>query len=244
MSHFVLLNCRLFTGGADLTGSANKLELSAEVSDEERTNFGSGGWKEVIGGLRETELSGGGQWEAGDPGRVDDARWAELGGLGPWTACPDTASLGSLAYFTLAMSGKYKLGDQVGAVAPWEGDAKGSWPLVRGQIAHPPGTARTATGTGSGIQLGAVPAGKHLYAAAHILSIAGTGSPSITLGIESDADNTFASPSTVATFAAADALGGQIVRAPGPAADTWFRPKWTVTGTGPSFLFVVALGIA
>jgi hypothetical protein len=117
--------------------------------------------------------------------------------------------------------------------------------MVRGQIAHPPGTARTTSGTGTGLQLGAVAAGKRLYAAVHVLSVAGTGTPSITLRVESDDNSGFTSASTALTFAAATAPGGQIIRSDGTAiTDSYYRIGWTVTGGSPSFLFAAALGIA
>jgi hypothetical protein len=240
----ILRDVRTYAVGADLTGASNKIELSAEVEDKDVTNYASGGWKEVLGGLASAEISGEGQWEAGDPGKVDDASWAQLGGVGPWTISANNgAAVGDLAYFTSALRSDYKLGDAVGEVAPWTGTAKSSWPLVRGQFAHPPGTARTASGTGTGLNLGAVTAGKRLYAALHVLSASGT-TPSITARVESSADNTFASPTTRLTFAAATAAGGQILRTDGTAiTDAWWRIAWSITGTTPSFLFVAALGI-
>lgn len=240
----ILRDVRTFAVGADLTGASNKIELSAEVEDKDVTNYASGGWKEVLGGLASAEISGEGQWEAGDPGKVDDASWAQLGGVGPWTISANNgAAVGDLAYFTSALRSDYKLFDAVGEVAPWTGTAKSSWPLVRGQFAHPPGTARTASGTGAGLNLGAVTAGKRLYAALHVLSASGT-TPSITARVESSADNTFASPTTRLTFAAATAAGGQILRTDGTAiTDAWWRIAWSITGTDPSVLFVAALGI-
>lgn len=244
MSKTVLLNTRIFTGGADLTGNSNKVEWSSEFEDQDTTSFGSGGWSECIAGLASTEISAEGQWEAFDASKVDDNRWAALGGLSGWTVAPLAASVGSLAYFTNALNGSYELLGEVGAVAPWKAKAMGSWPVVRGQIGHDPGTARTATGTGTGVQLGAVAAGKQLYASLHVLSVAGTSSPTITVAVESAPDNTFAAPTTRLTFGAATAISGQIQRAPGPITDTWWRPKWTISGATPSFLFVVAFGIA
>ncbi|WP_158641267.1 hypothetical protein [Amycolatopsis eburnea] len=244
MSKQVLLNARIFTGGADLTGNSNKVEWSSEFDAQDTTSFGSGGWGEVIAGLAETEVSAEGQWEAFDASKVDDNRWAALGGLSGWTVTPGGASVGTLAYFTNALNGSYELLGEVGSVAPWKAKAMGTWPVVRGQIGHDPGTARTATGTGAGVQLGAVAAGKQVYAALHVLSVAGTASPTITVAVESAPDNTFAAPTTRTTFAAATAVSGQIQRAAGPVTDTWWRPKWTISGTTPSFLFVVAFGIA
>jgi hypothetical protein len=245
MSKQVLLDVRLFASGADLSGNSAKAELTAEFEDKDATNYRSQGWKEVLAGLASSTITAEGQWEAGDPGKVDDSSWAQMGGVGPWTVCPTDSVVGALAYFTNALRSSYKLGDQVGEVAPCTGKATGSWPVARGQIAHPPGTARTATGTGASIQLGPVPAGKRLYAAVHVLSVAGTGTPSLTARVESDDATGFPSAATVLTFNAATAPGGQIARTDGTAlTDSWYRIAWTISGTSPSFLFAAALGIA
>lgn len=244
MSKTVLTNVRAFAVGVDLTGNSNKIELSSEVEVKESTNYGSNGYKEVMGGLGSAEISGEGQWEAGDTTKVDDGAWAGLGGIGPWSISANaTAAVGDLAYFTQALRCDYKLLGEVGEVAPWTSTAKSSWPLVRGQFAHPPGTARTATGTGTGLNLGAIAANKRLYASLHVLSVAGT-TPSLTARVESSVDNTFASPTTRLTFTAASAVSGQTLRTDGTAiTDTWWRVAWTISGTTPSFLFAAALGI-
>jgi hypothetical protein len=243
MSKFVLTDVRLFAGGADLSGSTNKAEIAAEFEEKDSTNYRSGGYKEVLAGLASSSINAEGQWEAGDTSLVDDAAWAMLAGRTAWTVCPTDATVGAVAYTSYFLTSSYKLGDQVGEIAPWTGKASGSWPLARGQVAHPPGTARTATGTGTGVQLGAVTAGKRLYASLHVLSAAGT-TPSITARVESDDSGGFASPTTQLTFTAATARGGEILRTSGSAiTDTWYRLAWTISGTSPSFLFAAALGI-
>jgi hypothetical protein len=244
VSKTILLNVRTFAAGVDLTGASNKVEISAEVEDKDATNYASQGWKEVLGGLGSAELSAEGQWEAGDPSKVDDASWSHLGSVIPWSvSANNAAAVGDLAYLVSALRSDYKLFDAVGEVAPWSGTAKSAWPLVRGQFGHPPGTARTATGTGTGLNLGAVPEGKRLYAALHVLSVSGT-TPSITARVESSVDNTFASPTTRLTFTAATAAGGQALRTDGTAiTDTWWRLGWTISGSTPSFLFAASLGI-
>ena len=244
MPKTILTSVRCFAVGADLTGNTNKVEISAEVESKDSTNYASNGWGEVMGGLASAELSAEGQWEAGDPGKVDDASWSQLGGTGPWSvSANNSAAVGDLVYLVSALRSDYKLFDAVGEVAPWTGTAKSSWPVARGQFAHPPGTARTATGTGTGLELGAVAANKRLYATLHVLSVAGT-TPSITARVESSVDNTFGAATTRLTFGAATAVGGQILRTDGTAiTDTWWRMAWTISGTTPSFLFAGALGI-
>ncbi|WP_381797295.1 hypothetical protein [Streptomyces niveus] len=239
----VLLDARLFAVGADLSGASNKIELSAEVEDKDATNYRSGGWKEVMGGLGSAEISGEGQWEAGDPSLVDDASWTQLGGIGPWTVGPGDSIVGALAYLTRAMQSEYKVGDAVGEIAPWTGTAKSSWPLVRGQFAHPPGLARTANGAGTALNLGAIAEGQRLYVALHVLSVAGT-TPGLTLRVESDDSAGFATPVTRLMFDPAVEPSGQILRTDGsPVTDTHYRIAWDVTGTTPSFMFAVSLGL-
>ncbi|MGP4083157.1 hypothetical protein [Streptomyces sp. KR55] len=243
MSFITLTDVRLFAVGADLTGASNKVELAAEVEEKDKTTYGSNGWKEVMGGLGSAQVTGEGFWEALDASKVDNANWTNLGGTGPWTIGPVGGAVGNLAYFLNALQSEYKFMGQVGDIAPWSGKASSTWPLVRGQFGHHYGTARTSSGNGSGVNLGAVAAGKRLYASLHVLSVSGT-TPTLDVVIESDADSGFASPITQLTFTQANAISGQILRTDGTAiTDSWYRVKWTIAGTTPSFLFAVAFGI-
>jgi hypothetical protein len=243
MGFVVLTGVRLFAVSADLTGASNKVELAGEFEEKDRTTYGSNGWKEVMAGLGSAEIQSEGFWEAGSSAMVDDASWAQLGGEGPWTVAPVGASVGDLAYLVRAHRAEYGLLGAVGDIAPWKGKASSTWPLVRGSIAHPPGTARTSSGTGSGVELGAVTTGQRLYAALHVLSVSGT-TPAIDVIVESDADSGFASPTTRITFSQASAVSAEISRTDGSAiTDTWYRVKWTVSGASPSFLFAAAFGV-
>jgi hypothetical protein len=244
MGRFTLQNVRMFAGGADLTTVSNKVELNAEAEEKDATAFAAAGaaWKEVLAGIRTTSISASGQWEAGDLSKVDDAAFAALGTQAGVSVCPAGAADGSLAWLSAYLRQNYTLGGSIGDVAPWNGTFQGSWPLVRGTVLAT-STARTATGTGSAFQLGAVPAGKSLYAAVHVMSVAGT-TPSLTVKVQADNAVGMPSPVDALTFTAQNAIGGQILRAAGPLTDDWFRATWTITGTGPSFLFAVTAGIA
>jgi hypothetical protein len=135
-------------------------------------------------------------------------------------------------------------GGDVGDVAPWMMNGRSTWPLVRGACAHPSGVARTATGTGSSLNLGAVAAGRRVYANLHVLSVSGTATPTVTVKIQSDDNTGFTSAADRLLFAAKTATGGESVRSDGSAiTDSYWRASWTITGTTPSFLFLVSLGI-
>lgn len=243
MGIFVLTNVRMFGGGCDFTARSNKVELAAEFESKESTTFASAGWKEFMAGLGSAALAAEGFWEAGDTGMVDDDAWASMGSVGGYTVCPHGAAVGDLAWTLNALRAKYKLGGQVGDIAPFSTAVSSSWPLGRGKVLHPPGTARTATGSGTAVELQATATGQYLYSTLHVLSVAGTSTPTLTVRLQSDVDNTFGSPTTQITFSAATAIGGQISRVAGPITDTWLRGDWTISGTNPSFLFVLAAAV-
>jgi hypothetical protein len=246
MTKLVLLNSRVFVSGADLSGSGNKIEVSEEAEAKSVVNWRSGGAEEYIAGLTKVGISAEGQWEAGAAGNVDDSFWANRRVLEPWSIGPTDASdtgVGNLMYLTNALRTKMTHGGNLGDVASWNADAVGTWPLVRGVSAHQSGTPRTATGVGTALQLGAVAADQHLYANLHVLSISGTATPTITMTVHSDNAVGFPSTTLRGSFAARTTVGGEPIRIAGPITDDWWRLSWTISGTSPSFLFLVSMGI-
>lgn len=249
MPKLVLTNVRAFAGAVDLTGVSNRAEMTPSVDAVDVTNFGGAGWKEVLGGLAETEIAVAGFFESGAvaaAGTFEDPElFAQLGAVGPWSLMPAGAADQALAYLTNALEASLKpIQGSVGDAAAFEAMAKGSTKLARGVVGHPPGTARTASGAGTANQIGALSASQALYVNLHVLSISGTSTPTITVKIESDNAVGFPSAVIVGTFTAATAIGGQHMRIAGPITDDYFRVTWTITGTNPSFLFAVTMGRA
>lgn len=240
----VLTDVRLFTGGCDLTTANNKIEFTPEVDERDVTTFGSAGWTQVIGGIKKGKISASGFWSAGSSDQVDDNLWPGMGGRGAWSWCPDTADVADIAYLTYGLQSDYKILGGVGDVAPWSANMASAWPISRGVVLHPPGTARITTGSGTAVEHVAVTSSQYVYANLHVLSIAGTSTPTITVAIQSDDNSGFSSATTRATFTAATAVGGESIRAAGAITDTWWRATWTISGSSPSFLFFVTLGVA
>lgn len=236
----VLTNTLLLVDGANLSGQTNKASIAAEFDELDATTFGSNGWKEVAAGLGSSTWAAEGLWAAGDLGKPDDRLWADLGGTAAWTIAASPTD-GDVAYLGSVMSAQFKVGGQVGELAPFTADGKGSGRAVRGQTLHPVGTARTTSGTGAAQQLGAVPAGKVMLAALHVCSVAGT-TPSLTVKLRSSATSG-GSYTDRATFTAANAIGSQVALAAAAVTDTWWRVEWAISGSTPSFLFTVAAGV-
>jgi hypothetical protein len=251
MAKAPMINTRTFVGGADFSGSLNKIELQTKRDEKDVTGFGIDGWKEFLAGLAETDVSGDVFWEAADMSKPDDVIWDGLTSdraLSVFPALNQTAaasaSYGDLAYLTKALISTHKVGDKIGDVAGAVLKGKGNWPLARGVGLHPPGTARSVTGSGTATLYQAATSTQYVYANLHVLSVSGTGTPTLTVKVQSDVDNTFASPADLITFTAATALGGESKRTAGPITDTYYRVSYTISGSSPSFLFVVTVGVA
>lgn len=249
MSAGVLIDARIYWGGADMSGQSNKVTADAKLNPLDSTTFASGIWEECAGGLFSGTSTVDGFWAAGDAGKPDDRLFADLGvatvpqSLVPTAAGAAHPSVGGLAYLGRAQETKYSLFGPVGELTPFSVDTRYNTPVLRGQVLHPNGTARTTTGTGTGVQLGAVTALQRMFAALHVHSVAGTSSPTITVKLQSSVDNTFASPTDRVTFTGATAISGQFSSAIGAITDTWWRAAWTISGSSPSFTFTVTAGI-
>lgn len=247
----ILKNVRMFAGATDLTGQSNKIDFSAEAQVRDITTFGSydtatdSVWMEVTAGIASGKLSAEGLFAANGTNQVDDKLFAQLGGLDAWSWFQHTAEVGSVAYLAQALEGSYNFGGNVGDVNGWKADLMSSGVIARGAGLHAPGTARIATGTGAAVQLGATAAGQKVLANVHVLSIAGTATPSIAVKVQSDSVQAFSgSPEDRVTFATRTTTGAESAySAAGANADTWYRVSYTITGTGPSFLFLVTAGI-
>lgn len=242
----VLLDARLFVGGADLSGYGNKIEITEDTEARKTTNWRSGGAVELLAGLASTDIAAEGQWSAGDASQPDDAFWAQRRTIEPWTASASGASdlaAGNLMYLTSALRTKAQYFGAVGDVASWSASAQGTLSLARGQSAHPSGVPRTGNGSGTAVQLGAVAANRKLYANLHVLSVTGTSTPTLTVSVQSDDNSGFTTPTTRGSFAAKTAIGGEPIQIAGPITDDWWRVSWTITGSTPSFLFLAAFGI-
>jgi hypothetical protein len=84
-----------------------------------------------------------------------------------------------------------------------------------------------------------VSATQAVFAGLHVLAVSGTDTPTLTVKLQSDALEAFGSSADQLTFTAATAVGAQFKTLAGANADTWWRAQWTISGTNPSFTFVL-----
>lgn len=245
MAKQILTNVRYFVGPADLTTQSNKVEWDDTMEEKDVTNFGSNGAKEIIAGIESLTIAAEFFYQAGDPGYADEEWWNARRIIEAHSLAPVGTTVGSPGYLTQAVRLAGTLFGSIGDVAMAKLGAAGSWPMARGAVLTSPGAAIAANGNGASVTMDAVAATQRLYASLHVLSVSGTSSPTLAVTIESDDDSGFPSATTQLTFTTTGAIGSEAIRgSTGAITDTFYRAKYVVSGTNPSFLALVVLGIA
>ncbi|MEV4271932.1 hypothetical protein [Micromonospora aurantiaca (nom. illeg.)] len=231
MPSIALTDATCWVAGYDFTTDINQISLSAEAEQLDTTTFGSGGYRQRIGGLKTVQAQVAGFWQSAASAAPDPQAFPDLGVPDrPATFAPTSAE-GSVAYSAMVGKFSYDLFGQVGVATPFSLSMAGTNRdgLVRGQVAKAKGAASATGALGSVQQLGAVASGQYLYAALHVFS-AGT---TMTVQVQSATTAGFGSPTVRGTFAAATAVGGLwLARVPGPITDTYWRLNVSaITGT-------------
>lgn len=246
MGTYVLKNCKLYAGGYDLSGDTNKLALTYGCDAVEYPVFGTG-YKRRLCGLLDASYNYEGYSQFG-AGLSDIVADGDIASDEVVTVCPTTGAATERGFTMQALGLNLERGGAIGEMFAFsaEGSNSGSR-LVRGTIMV--NGALTATGTGTARQLGAVTAGKHLYAAMHIIAVSGT-NPTLDMVLQSDIAENFADATARITFTQATGIGAQFatpVAGPivdGADADDWWRLSYTIGGTDtPSFTVIVNVGI-
>ena len=242
MAKQVLKNLGLYYGSLALASQINQVALEATAPEVDVATFDSNGWSDTVAGLLKASLRFDGFWDATEP----DASAFDQISKADWPAtvvkpAGTVPAVGDVAYFLLASEFSYTLGGTVGAASRLSLALTGAGALLRGRVADYQAPA-TATGNGTGYQLGAVTASQRLYYAVHVVGASGT-LPTLDLVIESDDADTFGSATTRVTVAQFTDEGTAYGSVAGPITDTCWRVTRTLGGTSPEFTYLVALAI-
>jgi len=242
----VLIEPVLLANELDVSCYADTVTIEHDAAALMATTFCSSGYEVPVAGRRSTVFTASGPTDvtsstASAQSAVDQALAASLAGTWTVSAVQAGATEGNVGYFTQGtLFQRAPLDGAAGEVAQHNVEWRGGTRLVRGRLA----VARTITtsSSASGVELGAVSAAQRIWCAAHFLTAGGT-TPSLAVKVQSDVDNTFATPTDQITLTAQTAKGGQFASTVGPVTDTWWRVTWTVSGTSPSFITRVLIGI-
>ena len=231
MSTLAITNAFAYVDSHDFTGDSNQFSLTCEADPQDKTTFRSGGWREYNLGVKTSQLSLGGFYQAWADS-VDEYSFNALGVTGRVTTCGTVEVEGEPAGMFQSMAHQYQILGQHGENAPFslQGGCSDGVGVIRGRLAKETGTVSAPGAIGTALNLGAVSSTQYLYATIHLLGTAGT---TITVVVESDDANTFASAITRMTLGPYTTVGGRwATRVAGPITDTWWRMRVTsVTGT-------------
>lgn len=242
MATQVLKDAKLYVGEYDLSGDHVSVALTYSSELQDSTTFGQT-TRIRTGGLKDVSLTGEGFWSGGT-GLVDDALFNKVGVADvPITIAPAGETLANDAYLFRAIYGSYAPGAAVGEMLRFSVSASssGGTGVIRGKLLHV--GSETATGAEDKQELGAVAAGKSIYASMHVLTVSGT-NPTLDVLLESDADASAGGETTRITFTQATDETSEWKSLAGAVTDTFWRASWTIGGTNtPTFEFVLAVGI-
>ena len=231
-------------GGLELAGFGKDVRIATEVAPLDSTNLASNGCVTLIGGLKSCTVDMVLMQDKAD-NSVDETLWTNFGTADVARSIVTNSADGSRCYLMRGINLGYTDGGTVGEIAMTRiagGSSTGG--VVRGRLIHPGSASRTSSATGTGRQLGAVVAGKSLYAALHVLSVAGTSTPTLTVKVQSDDNPSFTSATDRITFTGATVANTyQWSSVAGAITDDYWRVSYTISGTNPSFSFAVTAGI-
>lgn len=234
MTEQVFTNKLLCLGGLNLQAQAREmaLVLSSEAQDVTALDDTT---RSRLGGLEDVAFSSAGYFDAAEP---DASLFASVGVADSLITAVDGVALGQVAYFFRALVGTYSpFQGQVGEPHGYTLEAGGYLgALYRGTLME--NGAVTATGNGTGRQLGAVSAGESIYIGVHVTAVTGDWD----IVIESDDNGSFTSPTTRATFAAVTAVGDLFTSVAGEITDDFWRARYVENSAG-SLTHVASMAI-
>lgn len=243
MAQHILSTTKILFDGNDFSGDLNSLTFRMAKDDAGGTAFGDTA-HEHTPGMKSHELAVSGFANFG----ITESEGVFQGAMGTAnkiiTVMPQNSTVESVAYSCKGMALEMSLGGSVGELAAFSGAAYSqSTPAIRGVVGAT--GAKTETGAGASITLGAVGATQSLYGVLHCTAVSGTDTPTITCKIQSAPLATFLADVTDRiTFSAVTATGAQWATAvAGPITDTFWRVSWVVSGTNPSLTIYAVLAI-
>lgn len=235
MATYVIGNEQVYVAQYDITQFVRELSLSLSFDVTDSTTLAST-YKVANVGLLDGTIDISGLMDT-DAGGSEPTLQPLVGSIANLSVVTQDAD-GAVAYFGRGSLHEYEIFGAVGDVAPLSLSASAT-PFLRGTL-FARKLARTANGNSAAYNLGSASAPVRVWAGVHVFAASGT-TPSLTVDIESDDSSGMLSPITRITlgpFSAAGSGWDSVTNV----TDSWWRAKWTISGTGPSFTFAVICG--
>lgn len=226
MAEEVFVNRVVALGGLSLQAQKRALTLLLTAEPQDTTALDDL-TRTRLGGLQDVALSSEGYFDAAEP---DASLFAAVGVSDSLITATQGVTLGQVAYFFRAMVGAYNpVQGAVGEPHMYTLEAGANLgDLYRGTLMENDTADITATGNGTGRQIGAVSAGQSIYAGVHAHVV--TGDWDIVL--ESDDNAGFTSAVTRATFSNVTGVGDQFATVAGAITDDYWRFRYVENSAG------------
>lgn len=243
MATHVIRDAELWMDGYRFTGYSNRGSVAGSAELKDHTRFTDVARRRA-GGVRNVGLRVGGFWAADEVAATNEPDKPLFDRIAvadvPFTIAPQDGIEGSRVAMFRAATGRYELGEAHGEVIKFGVEAEGSdgAGLLMGTLLANKSVAAGGPTNGTAFNVGAVPAGKKLYAALHVLAV----TTSVDVKIQRDTAG-FGSPIDHLTFAQKVAIGSEWQVVPTTTTDDWWRVVFTTVGGAPNARFVVALAI-
>lgn len=242
MATLLLNDAKVYYGQFDISGDLNQVGMTLEAAALDKTTFGQT-TRINQGGLKTSGFSMGGLMQE-DTEAIGKVIFDRVGTNDVVVSViPQGSTEGNVAYFLKSLTSQFAPGASVGELYAFNASAvaSGHQQLVRGRVEHAK-AARTATGSTTGSQLGAVSATQSLYCALHVFTVSGT-SPTLDVAVESDDNSGFTTAVSRLSMTQATAATSELKSVAGAITDDYWRVTYTIGGTSPSFSFAVVIGI-
>lgn len=232
MGNFVLTNRKIYLGEHDLTGDTNATAMDSSAALSESTCFGSATVTRLPG-LKSTTFQVEGFY---NDAATDNYSFNKIGvSDSVLTVAAEGGAAGEVGYFSQVHAATYSMGGSVGDALPFSCSGEINGEVYRGTFLE--NSTQTSSGIGTGYQLGS----GTVFCALHVIAASGT-TPTLDIDIESDDNGAFSSPTVRGSFAQATGTTAEWLPL-GAYGDDYYRVSWTIGGGGPSFSFVVVLGL-
>lgn len=240
MAVWAITNAEIYVDSHDFTGDSNEVRLACDGVALDKTNMRSGGWRESVIGVKQSNLQAAGYAQFGAD-TTDEWQFANLGSSGKVVTLGGIETEGQPAWMLQSLPVDFRYGGTHGELAPYSlaGVCSDGVGVVRGQLAKALGTVSGTGAIGTALNLGAVSASQFAYSTIHLTGTPGT---SITVVVESDDASNFPSATTRITHGSFTTVGGRWgTRVAGSITDTWWRAR--VTAISGTWTVAVAIGI-
>lgn len=242
-SPYVYKNVVALYEGYNWTSNINSCSIDYGVDPQDATTFADT-TKINKAGLMTATASFQGFYSTDAVDEPDDILFGHVGGASKlFTVFPEGLTDGNVGFSVPTARTKYSPGASVGEMFAFEAEGEADARLIRPTILTT--STETATGSGTSRQVGAVGATETLYAILHVTATSGT-TQTFDLLLRSDDNSGMTSPTTRVTFSQVTTSVTAQYAAPvvGAITDDWWDASWTISGSTPSFTFVMGMAIA